>query len=86
MDELHPLPDFLALEDGQADFMTWLLAESHQLNPWPALSSLRDVVAHVALSPTKALQWGLAPLYDDGVVVLHTLFAVYWLPPWDLQR
>jgi len=74
LDEQHPLPDFLALGDGQADFVPWLLGESHQLHPWAVLACLRNVVAHGALSPTKAQQWGLASVYDDGVVVLHTLF------------
>ena len=74
MDEQHPLPDFLALGDGQVDFIPWLLGESHQLHPWAVLACLRNVVAHGALSPTKAQQWGLAPVYDEGVVVLHTLF------------
>ena len=74
MDEQYPLPDFLALGDGQADFVPWLLGEPHQLHPWAVLACLRNVVAHGALSPTKAQQWGLAPVYDDGVVVLHTLF------------
>ena len=74
MDKQQPLPDFLALGDGQADFVPWLLGESHQLHPWAVLSCLRNVVAHGALSPTKAQQWGLVPSYDDGVVVLHTLF------------
>ena len=74
MDDQHPLPDFLALGDGQVDFIPWLLGESHQLHPWAVLACFRNVVAHGALSPTKAQQWGLAPVYDDGVVVLHTLF------------
>jgi len=74
MDEQHPLPEFLALGDGKADFVRWLLGESHQLHPWVVLSCLRNVVAHGALSPTKAQQWGLAPVYEGGVVVLHTLF------------
>lgn len=74
IDEQHPLPDFLALGDGQVDFIPWLLGESHQLHPWAVLACLRNVVAHGALSPTKAQQWGLAPVYDEGVVVLHTLF------------
>jgi len=74
VDDQHPLPDFLALRDGQADFVPWLLGESHQLHPWAVFSCLRNVVAHGALSPTKAQQWGLVPVYDDGVVVLHTLF------------
>ena len=73
MDKQQPLPDFLALGDGQADFVPWLLGEPHQLHPWAVLACLRNVVAHGALSPTKAQQWGLAPVYDDGVVVLHTL-------------
>jgi len=74
VDEQHPLPVFLALGDGQADFVPWLLGESHQLHPWAVLACLRNVVAHGALSPTKAQQWGLAPVYDDGVLVLQTLF------------
>jgi hypothetical protein len=74
MDEQHPLPDFLALGDGQVDFIPWLLGESHQLHPWAVLACLRNVVAHGALSPTKAQQWDLAPVYDEGLVVLHTLF------------
>ena len=74
MDEQHPLPDFLALGDAQADFIPWLLGESHQLHPWVVLACLRNVVAHGALSPTKTQQWGLAPVYDKGVVLLNTLF------------
>lgn len=74
VDDQHPLPDFLALGDGQADFVPWLLGESHQLHPWAVLACLRNVVAHGALSPTKAQRWGLVPVYVDGVVVLHTLF------------
>lgn len=74
LDETHPLPDFLALGDGQVDFVPWLLGEPHRLQPWAVLSCLRNVVAHGPLSPTKAQQWGLAPLFEDGVVVLHTLF------------
>ena len=62
MDQQHALPDFLALGDGQADLVPWLLGESHQLSPWAVLSSLRNVVGHVALSPTKAKQWCLAPV------------------------
>lgn len=74
LDESHPLPDFLALGDGQVDFVPWLLGEPHRLQPWAVLSCLRNVVAHGALSPTKAQQWGLLPLFEDGVAVLHTLF------------
>ena len=74
MDQQHPLPDFLALGDGQADFVPWLLGAPHQLHPWAVLACLRNLVAHGALSPTKAQQWGLAPVYNDGVAVLHTLF------------
>jgi hypothetical protein len=74
MDKQHPLPDFLALGDGQADFFPWLLGETHQLHPWAVLACIRNVVAHGAPSPTKAQQWDLASVYDDGVAVLHTLF------------
>ena len=74
MDEQHLLPDSLALGDGQSDFVLWLLSESHQLHPWSVLACLRNVVVHGALSPTKAQQWGLGPIYDAGVVALHTLF------------
>ncbi len=74
LDESHPLPDFLALGDGQIDFVAWLLGEPHRLHPWAVLSCLRNVVAHGDLSPTKAQQWGLVPVFDDGIVVLHKLF------------
>jgi len=74
LDESRPLPDFLALGDGQVDFVPWLLGEPHRLEPWAVLSCLRNVVAHGALSPTKAQQWGLVPVFEDGVAVLHTLF------------
>jgi len=51
-DEQHPLPDSLALGDGQADFVPCLLGEPYQLHPWAVLTCLRNVVAHGALSPT----------------------------------
>jgi len=57
-----------------ANLKQWLASSMDQLHPWAVLACLRNLVAHGALSPTKAQQWGLAPVYDDGVVVLHTLF------------
>jgi hypothetical protein len=74
LDESRPLPDFLALGEEQVDFVPWLLGEPHQLHPWAVLACLRNVVVHGALSPTKAQQWGLAPVYVNGVAVLHILF------------
>ncbi|MBW0167193.1 MAG: hypothetical protein KXJ49_06830 [Vulcanococcus sp.] len=73
-DESNPLPDFLALSVGQVDFVPWMLGEQHQLHPWAVLSCLRNLVAQGALSPTKAQQWGMVPIYEDGVAVLHILF------------
>ena len=74
MDEQHLLPDSLALGDGQSDFVLWLLSESHQLHPWSVLACLRNVVVHGVLRQPSAQQWGLGPIYDAGVVALHTLF------------
>jgi len=73
LDENHPLPDLLAIGDGQVDFATWLLWEPHRLQPWAVLSCLRNVVVHGTLSHTKAQQWGLIPVFEDGVAVLNTL-------------
>jgi hypothetical protein len=74
MDCHHLLSDFLVQGNGQADFVPWLLGESYQLNPWADQACLRNVVAHGALSSTKAQQWGLAHVYDDAVVVFPILF------------
>ena len=74
MDEQHLLPDFLAFGDGQVNFIPWLLGESRQLHPWAVLACLWNVVVHGSLSPTKAEQWGLAPVYNKEVVLLHILF------------
>jgi len=74
LDESHPLADFLALGDGQVDFVPWLLGEPHRLQPWAILSCLRNVVTHGVFSTTKGQQWGIVPVFEHGVAVLHTLF------------
>jgi hypothetical protein len=67
------LGEFLALSGHYREFTPWILGEA-DLPAWSVLACLRHLVAHVALSPTKAEQWGLDRLYIDGVAILHTLF------------
>jgi hypothetical protein len=67
------LGDFLALSGHYREFAPWILGEA-DLPAWSVLACLRHLVAHGALSPTKAEQWGLDRLYIDGVPALHTLF------------
>jgi hypothetical protein len=69
----NQLGDFLALSGHYREFAPWILGEA-DLPAWSVLACLRHLVAHGALSPTKAEQWGLDRLYADGVAVLHALF------------
>lgn len=86
MDEQHPLHDFLALGAGQADFVPWLLGESHQLHPWAVLACLRNVVAHGLYLPLRPSN-GVLHLFMTMELWFSTpCFVVYWLPTSDLQR
>ena len=60
------LPDFLGLNMRLSAFPRWLVNESHTLSEQQVLAAMRHIVAHGALSPTKAVQWGLQGLYDQG--------------------
>ena len=60
------LPTFLGLNKRLSAFPRWLVNENHSLTEQQVLAAMRHIVAHGALSPTKAVQWGLEDLYDQG--------------------
>ncbi len=60
------LPTFLCLNKRLSQFPRWLVSESATLSEQQVLAAMRHIVAHGALSPTKAVQWGLGALYDQG--------------------
>lgn len=60
------LPTFLGLNKQLSSFPRWLVNENHTLTEQQVLAAMRHIVAHGALSPTKAVQWGLEGLYDRG--------------------
>lgn len=60
------LPTFLGLNKQLSSFPRWLVNENHILTEQQVLAAMRHIVAHGALSPTKAVQWGLEGLYDRG--------------------
>ena len=49
------------------------MGEPTNLSDLQVLASMRHVVAHGTLSPTKALQWGLADLYASAPGILYHL-------------
>ena len=42
------------------------MGEADALNEQSVLAAMRHIVAHGALSPTKAAQWQLQGLYQEG--------------------
>lgn len=60
------LPTFLGLNKQLSPFPRWLVNENHNLSEQHLLAAMRHIVAHGALSPTKAVQWGLEGLDDQG--------------------
>lgn len=60
------LPTFLGLNKRLNSFPRWLVNENHTLSEQQVLAAMRHIVAHGALSPTKAVQWGLEGLYKQG--------------------
>ena len=70
--ETH-LPAFLGLSGNHKAFIHWLVGEPTNLSDLQVLASMRHVVAHGTLSPTKALQWGLADLYASAPGIIHHL-------------
>ena len=67
------LPTFLGLGKTLKAFPFWLVNEKHRLNEQQVLAAMRHIVAHGALSPTKAKQWGLETLYDQAPQRLQLL-------------
>jgi hypothetical protein len=67
------LPTFLGLGKKLQTFPFWLVNESHRLNEQQVLAAMRHIVAHGALSPTKAKQWGLEILYGQAPQRLQLL-------------
>ncbi len=67
------LPTFLGLNKRLSSFPRWLVNENHTLAEQQVLAAMRHIVAHGALSPTKALQWGLDGIYDQGPNRLNLL-------------
>lgn len=60
------LPAFLGLNKQLKPFPRWLVSESTALTEQRVLAAMRHIVAHGALSPTKAVEWGLRDLYAKG--------------------
>ncbi len=60
------LPTFLGPNKRLSAFPRWLVNENHTLTEQQVLAATRHIVAHGALSPTKAVHWGLERLYDKG--------------------
>jgi len=54
-------------------FPFWLVNERNSLNEQQVLAAMRHIVAHGALSPTKAKQWGLENLYCQAPERLRLL-------------
>lgn len=70
--EVH-LPAFLGLSGNHQKFTHWLVGECPELSTLGVLASMRHVVAHGTLSPTKGVQWGLENLYATAPAVLWHL-------------
>lgn len=60
------LSTFLVLNKRPNLFPRWLVNENHTLSEQRVLAAMRHIVAHGALLPTKAVQWGLEGLYKQG--------------------
>ena len=60
------LPTFLGLNKRLNSFSRWLVNENRTLSEQQVLAAMRHIVVHGALSPTKAVQWGLEGLYKQG--------------------
>lgn len=60
------LPTFLGSNKRLSAFPRWLVNESYTLGEQQVLAAMRHIVAHGALSPTKAVQWGLQGPYHQG--------------------
>ncbi len=60
------LPTFLGLNKRFSPFPRWLVNVSQTISEQQVLVALHHIVAHGALSPTKAVEWGLEGLYAHG--------------------
>ena len=69
------LPTFLGLGKKLRTFPFWLVNESRSLNEQQVLAAMRHIVAHGALSPTKARQWGLEDLFCQAPERLQLLIG-----------
>lgn len=60
------LPTFLGLGKKLKTFPFWLVNEKCRVNEQQVLAAIRHIVAHGALSPSKAKQRGLETLYGQA--------------------
>lgn len=60
------MPTFLGLSKPLQPFPRWLVGKADSLSNQQMMAAMRHVVAHGVLSPTKASQWGLRDLYQQG--------------------
>lgn len=67
--------DFLGITaKGYRPFPGWLIGRSTSITQPQILAVMRNIVAHGALSPSKANQWGMTGLYEKGSALFYPLF------------
>ena len=67
--------DFLGITaKGYRPFPNWLMGDNTAITQPQILAVMRNIVAHGALSPSKANQWGLTRLYENGTKLFYPLF------------
>jgi len=73
------IQDFLNLSDYYSDFPCWLLSSKKDINLTDAavLAILRNICVHGSLSPTKARNWGLESVYQDGTTFIVEGFETF---------
>jgi hypothetical protein len=67
--------DFLGIKDNYHDFPFWIVGNK-PMKQAALLAVLRNIVAHGSLLPTKAKNWGLEAVYENGVHVIAESFEV----------
>lgn len=60
---------FLGIRDHYRDFPHWLLSDK-PMKQAAILAVLRNMICHGSLLPTKARQWGLEIVFEDGITIL----------------
>lgn len=69
---------FLGIASKYQEFPLWLIGDK-QMKQAALLAILRNIVCHGSLLPTKANEWGLQTVYEQGIDLIGDSFFILLL-------